>query len=138
MNCKERILSNDYADIIIDYVLPEEQLAVQGFDYCFSAIDDEFGVAYLDRRELPPISVGVYTYTSVPKLYGPMQNFQAESLVETGNLQIQGPPLSLKGEGVILGFVDTGEGVMVLQQGWVSALFFYRFLMTIFLSGKER
>lgn len=108
MNCKERILSNDYADVIIEFTLPEEVRAELGIEYCFSAIDDEFGVAFLERQALPPISVGVYSYSSVPKLYGLMQTFQAENLVETGNFQIQGPPLSLKGRGVIIGFIDTG------------------------------
>jgi len=108
MNCKERILSNDYADIILDYALSESALTELGDDYCFSNIDGEFGVAFLARRELPSISAGAYTYTSVPKLYGLMQTFQVDNLVETGSLQIQGPPLSLKGRGVIIGFIDTG------------------------------
>jgi len=115
MNCKERILSNDYADIIIDYELPEDGLAERGVDYCFSAIDNEFGVAFLERRKLPPITVGAYTYASIPKLYGLMQTFQAGNLAEIGNLQIQGPPLSLKGRGVIIGFIDTGERVIILS-----------------------
>ena len=108
MTCKERILSNDYADIIIDFVLPEETLARLGFDYCFRALDDEFGFAYAERQELPPLSVGVYSYSSIPNLYGLMQTFQAENLVEMGNLRVQNPPLALQGRGVILGFVDTG------------------------------
>lgn len=108
MTCKEKILSDDYADIIIDYVLPEEALARQNIDYCFRALDDEFGVAYAARAELPPLSVGVYNYASIPNLYGLMQTFQAENLVETGNIRVQGPPLSLQGRGVIIGFVDTG------------------------------
>lgn len=108
MTCKDRILSNDYADVIIDYVLPEEEQRRLQFDYCFSAIDEEFGTAHINRQEIPPVSVGMYGYAAIPKLYGLMQTFQAESLVETGNLQIQGPPLSLKGTGVIIGFIDTG------------------------------
>ena len=108
MNCKERILSNDYADVILDYALPDERLAELGYEYCFSNIDDEFRIVFLDRQEVMPISTSVYTYASIPKLYGLMQTFQADNLVETGNLQIQGPPLSLKGRGVIIGFVDTG------------------------------
>jgi len=115
MTCKERILSNDYADVIIDYVLPEGELERLNFDYCFSKIDEEFGVAHINRHELPPLSVGRYGYASIPKLYGLMQAFQAESLVETGNLQMQGPPLSLKGQGVIIGFIDTGERVKILS-----------------------
>lgn len=108
MNCKERILSNDYADVILDYALPDERLAELGYEYCFSNIDDEFRIVYLDLQEVLPISMRVYTYASIPKLYGLMQTFQADNLVEIGNLQIQGPPLSLKGAGVIIGFVDTG------------------------------
>ncbi|MCM1145653.1 MAG: hypothetical protein NC318_05475 [Blautia sp.] len=122
MTCKEKILSNDYADIIIDYVLPEEALAQQEIDYCFRAVDDEFGVAYVNRQEVPPLSVGVYNYASIPNLYGLMQNFQTENLVETGNIRMQGPPLSLEGRGVIIGFVDTGECVNLLSGGQESEL----------------
>ena len=107
MTCKEKILSNDYADIIIDFVLPREILAGR-LDYCFQALDDEFGVAYVNRQELPPLSVGVYNYSSIPNLYGLMQTFQADNLIEMGNLRVQGPPLSLQGRGVIIGFIDTG------------------------------
>ena len=108
MNCKERILSNDYADFILDYALPDVRLAELRYEYCFSNIDEEFRIAFLDLQEVLPISMRVYTYASIPKLYGLMQTFQAENLVEIGNLQIQGPPLSLKGRGVIIGFIDTG------------------------------
>lgn len=108
MNCKERILSNDYADFILDYALPDVRLAELGYEYCFSNIDEEFRIAFLDLQEVLPISMRVYTYASIPKLYGLMQTFQADNLVEIGNLQIQGPPLSLKGRGVIIGFIDTG------------------------------
>lgn len=108
MNCKERILSNDYADFILDYALPDVRLAELGYEYCFSDIDEEFRIVFLDLQEVLPISTRIYTYASIPKLYGLMQTFQADNLVETGNLQIQGPPLSLKGSGVIIGFVDTG------------------------------
>ena len=108
MTCKDRILSNDYADVIIDYVLPEEDLQRLNFDYCYDVIDEEFGTAHINRQELPPLSIGIYSYAAIPKLYGLMQTFEAESLVGTGNLQIQGPPLSLKGTGTIIGFIDTG------------------------------
>lgn len=108
MNCKERILSNDYADFILDYALPDVRLAELGYEYCFSNIDEEFRIVFLNLQEVLPISMRVYTYASIPKLYGLMQTFQADNLVEIGNLQIQGPPLSLKGRGVIIGFIDTG------------------------------
>ncbi len=108
MTCKERILSNDYADVIIDYRLPEGTLNRWNIDFCFQPFDEEFSIAYLERAELPPVSLGTYTYASIPDLYGLMQTFQADNLVETGNLRVQGPPLELQGDGVIIGFVDTG------------------------------
>lgn len=108
MTCKERILSNEYADVILDYTLPDELLTMLNPDYCFRRLDDEFGVAYIERQQLPELSIGVYNYASIPKLYGLMQTFQAENLVEMGNIRIQNPPLSLQGKGVIIGFIDTG------------------------------
>lgn len=108
MTCKEKILSNEYADIIIKNILPDELAALTSVDYCSNVIDDEFSVAYLRRQGLPDISIGAYSYTLIPDLYGLMQTFQAENLVAMGNIRIQNPPLSLQGSGVIIGFVDTG------------------------------
>lgn len=108
MTCKERILSNEYADVILDFTLPNEVLTMVNLDYCFRGLDDEFGVAYVERQKIPELSIGVYNYASIPKLYGLMQTFQAENLVEMGNIRIQNPPLSLQGKGVIIGFIDTG------------------------------
>ncbi|MCM1048717.1 MAG: S8 family peptidase [Clostridiales bacterium] len=108
MTCKEAILSNDYADIILDFTLPDEVLSTLDIDYCFRRVDDEFGIVHIDRNRLPAISVGVYGYEAIPKLYGLMQTFLPENLVEMGNIRIQNPPLSLQGDGVIIGFIDTG------------------------------
>lgn len=108
MTCKERILSNEYADVIVDFTLPNEVLTMVNLDYCFRRLDDEFGVAYVERQKIPELSIGVYNYASIPKLYGLMQTFQMENLIEMGNIRIQNPPLSLQGKGVIIGFIDTG------------------------------
>ena len=108
MTCKEAILSNEYADIILDYTLPAEFLSRLNIDYCFRRIDDEFGIVQIERQRIPELSLGVLNYASIPKLYGLMQTFQAENLIEMGNIRIQNPPLSLQGKGVIIGFIDTG------------------------------
>lgn len=108
MTCKEAIISNEYADILLDFSLPGELLELLNIDYCFRRIDDEFAIANIRRQDLPELSIGVYSYSSIPKLYGLMQTFHVENLVEMGNIRIQNPPLSLQGRGVIIGFVDTG------------------------------
>lgn len=108
MPCKEKILSNDYADLIIDFMLSGDLLNLPGPEYCYESLDDEFGFAYVRRSEAPALTIGNYSYGAIPKLYGLMQTFNAENLVEMGNLRIQNPPLSLQGNGVIIGFIDTG------------------------------
>lgn len=106
------ILSNDYADLISDYVLPNELLGLSASDYCFHEIDAGFGVANVRRSVIPPVSIGVYGYSVIPALYGLMQIggelFNPENLAAMGNIRVQNPPLSLQGAGVVVGFIDTG------------------------------
>lgn len=108
MPCKEEILSNDYADIIVDYILPERLLEQNIPPFCFRLLNEEYGFAHVNRSQAPPISIGSYGYAAIPKLYGLMQTFHTENLTAMGNLRMQGPPLSLQGKGVIIGFIDTG------------------------------
>ncbi|NLL77838.1 MAG: S8 family peptidase [Clostridiales bacterium] len=117
MACREEMLSNDYMEILLDYAQPyiDESFPIS----CYEVIDDQFVVLLVERNLLPPISISSLTYTAIPKLYGlmqetpvpevtPMQNFNSLSLVKSGILQVQRPPLSLTGRGVAIGFVDTG------------------------------
>lgn len=120
MACREQALSNDYAEALVDYTLRDDEL--DGMDYCVEMIDDQFAVLYFRRLGLPPISVSVYTYNSIPKLYGLMQdvpltvaNYNPLNLMRSGISQIQNPPLSLTGRGVVIGFIDTGERVILLS-----------------------
>lgn len=113
MSCREEALSEDYAELLVDYLLNREEVPAPG---CFEVIDDQFAILYLNRSIMPPISVTSLVYNSIPKVYGLMQdmngtsfrNFDPLSLVRTGIIQVQRPPLALTGRGVVLGFVDTG------------------------------
>ncbi|WP_342757010.1 S8 family peptidase [Kineothrix sedimenti] len=114
MACREQMLSNDYMEILLDYTSPYIDEIYP--EHCIELIDDEFAVVLVNRSLLPPISISTFTYTAIPKLYGLMQenatpeqsNFDPLSLIRTGILQVQRPPLSLTGRGVIIGFIDTG------------------------------
>lgn len=119
MACREQILSEDFGEALVDYTVAGNEL--DGMDYCVERIDDQFAVMYFRRSGLLPISVSRYTYNSIPKLYGLMQDalFPAErydpvNLIRSGISEVQRPPLSLTGKGVIIGFVDTGERVIIL------------------------
>lgn len=114
MACREQMLSNDYMEILLDYTSPYIDEIYP--EHCIELIDDVFAVVLVNRNLLPPISISTFTYTAIPKLYGLMQenatpeqsNFDPLSLIRTGILQVQRPPLSLTGRGVIIGFIDTG------------------------------
>ena len=115
MTCKERILSDAYADAIIDYDVSEALIEVPGPDNCIYDLDDRYRIAHVERQGQEELSIGVYSYAAIPNLYGLMQTFRAENLIDMGNLRIQEPPLSLQGNGVIIGFIDTGERVIIMS-----------------------
>lgn len=112
MTCKEKILSNEYADFITDYVAADELSGTLPLDFCFHGIDSGYGVANVNRSMIPPMSVAYYGYSMIPAVYGLMQIggnvFNPDNLAAMGNIRVQNPPLSLQGTGVIVGFIDTG------------------------------
>ncbi len=121
MTDREKIVSDNYYDVLSDYSQPEE-LPVTVSDYVFQPIDRNLGVSYINRSEIDMLSVRDFTYRSIPKIYGLQQieelqqwNFDPTSLMRSGVLQVQREPLNLTGRGVVLGFLDTGERVIIMS-----------------------
>lgn len=120
MTCEERILSNEYGDFIGDYILTEELDNSGITDYCFLELTENLGVFYISRNRVATDANLAYTKNYIPKCYGLGQEealtsltknsytFSPLSLINTGILPLQGEPLNLTGEGVVIGFVDTG------------------------------
>lgn len=122
MDCREKILSENFIDLITYFRLPEEETDGNSL-YCFLPVNDRFGVIYYDKEYLPPLAVSTYYYRYLPRLYGLIDDFSpeavsggfdAQALIKSGISEIQRPPLSLNGRGVVIGFVDTGECVILL------------------------
>lgn len=106
MTCKERILSNDYYDIIADFRLGYE---TSELDLCYVSVEGGYNIFYWNRSELPNPNEYFYNYRSVPKLYGLMQEyFSPDSLIESGITQVQREPLNLTGRNCVIVFIDTG------------------------------
>lgn len=121
MTCKERILSNDYADILGDVILSGNYEIDLPFDYCFHQITQELGVLYIERSATENFRMGQRAYSLTPKCYGLMEcgkelalrvaqnrNLNTLGLTESGILAVQGEPLNLTGKNVTIGFIDTG------------------------------
>ena len=114
MDCKEKILSNQYADGVVDF--PVERVVSETDDICYIPISDRYYAVYQNREEVSGLLGSTYQYQYIPKVYGLMQMpgagtdmvFDPSVLVESGIRQLQGPPLNLRGNGVIVAIIDTG------------------------------
>ncbi len=116
MDCKEKILSNEYADGVLDF--PVERVVRETDDVCFIKLDDRYYTGYQNRRLVSGTSESTFQYQYTPKVYGLMQIenavpgrntlFDPSALVASGIRQIQGSPLNLRGNGTIVAIIDTG------------------------------
>lgn len=110
MDCRDRILSNDYFDSITDFPVR----FFDGFDMCYSSVDNLYNIVYISRTDVRNSNTYFYDYKSLPKLYGLMQDegsedgFDPNSLIVSGITQLQRKPLNLTGRGVVICLIDTG------------------------------
>lgn len=103
MTCEEQIYSNDYFDFIVEENQPDQPVP-EGF--CLQPVDSNFSILFASREGLPPLNVSDYLYGSIPKCFTLLDQ---TALEVSGILRMQNQPtLSLKGQGVLMGFLDTG------------------------------
>lgn len=105
MDCTTPIYSNDYFDFI--NTLSGREGVYSDENVCVQPLEGDFEVLFYPRElEMGEIQISRYTYLGIPKCYALMST---EALEGTGILTMQNfPTLSLKGTGVLIGFVDTG------------------------------
>lgn len=125
MDCREAILSNDYADALLDFRLePDNPYLINNEDFCYQNMEGDFAILYIKRTLLDEFN---YDYIYIPKCYGLQEGghkadnqiqmaqtmsgnevFNPLPLINAGILPLQSAPLELTGRGVIIGFMDTG------------------------------
>ena len=104
--CRQRILSEEYRDFIIqsgvsriEFTVPEEQL-------CRQKTRAGYDVVYVEQVLAEPLNFGSFTYSSIPRCYTLLD---MEAMGQAGITPVQSyPTLELMGENVMIGFVDTG------------------------------
>ncbi len=107
MDCREAILSDDYMDFIWNIDVTLEAPKELPFGVCAQFISQNFSVFYVNRDEVlrDPEGVPIGDY-AIPYCHTQMNT---ESLEYTRILPIQNQPaLQLKGNQVVLGFLDSG------------------------------
>ncbi len=108
MTCQEKILSEEYGELIFDFTADYAK-RLQQENVCFTPVDDRYNIFYVRQQEIERYQGSLYLYQYLPKVYGLMaEEFDPISLESAGIFAAQRPPLSLTGEGVVLAFIDTG------------------------------
>ena len=66
MDCRDRILSNQYYDVITNF--PVELLENTGLDFCHINVDDLYNIVYVNQGDIRNVTDYVFDYKAVPKL----------------------------------------------------------------------
>lgn len=105
-DCREKIMSEEYADFIAEYSILSSEIEEKFGEYCPQFISDRYVSLYQELRLVTNFNVANYTYGAIPKLYGLMDT---TAVAATGAIRLQNQTgFELSGRGVIVGFIDTG------------------------------
>lgn len=106
INCRENFYSNEYYDFIAETSAFSQSANIFLNEECRQRLNEQYEVVTVPRAGNPPLSLNNYSYASIPKCYG-ISDTQA---IEAAGIYIiqRYPGLELKGNGVLMGFMDTG------------------------------
>lgn len=104
-NNRSRIVSEEYADLLIGYYGNLSMLD-QFVDATVDLINSEFAVVHVPASQITNSAVYEFGYSSIPSLFGLISR---ESLEASGVPQIRSlPNFNLLGQGVLMGIIDSG------------------------------
>lgn len=100
-----KITSNDYTDILAEGYERINNLESSS-DYTVNRISSDYAVYHLPASKLTIDSTQTFGYAYIPKCYGLMSLSSSEA---SGIIRVRNnPSLELRGQGVLIGFIDTG------------------------------
>ena len=74
MTCREKILSEDYADLLLRFTLSQNLLPEYQSDSCYVRVEGDISVVYLSLAEAGEIQISTLTYQSIPQIFGLMMD----------------------------------------------------------------
>lgn len=106
MECTQNIASEEYADFIITSGSYNLEALQKNPSTCGDYVDNQFSIIYVPMKDAAPITFEKYYYYSIPNLYTTLDtsSMEASGILET----IEQPLLNLRGQGTMIGFIDTG------------------------------
>lgn len=106
MDCRDIIMSEDFADFIVETYGTNIMYMRNGNETCMTSPRLDYTFIYKPLNEIVGNGLSAYTYSEIPNLYGLMDDVAVES---TGALRLQNlPGLSLNGKGIAIGIIDNG------------------------------
>lgn len=104
-NNLEKIMSNDYADLLIDY--SGDPLVLEQYkDSAVNIVNFFIAVVHVPVSQMTEEAVSKLGYATIPSLYGITSeaNLEASGILKIRNI----PNFNLRGKGVLIGIVDSG------------------------------
>lgn len=104
-SCREKIISQAYADYIVEYGGIEENIYNNYETDCVQLFNERYASFHLPVASMST-AVNLLPYSAIPKLFGLMDT---SSMDQSGITRLhQQPYLELEGQEVIVGVIDTG------------------------------
>lgn len=112
VNCQEKIYSEEYIDYLVEHVGDDSRISEWYSADCFQIACNRYAVVYLQEGNVKYENwSGIYV---IPRVFGLLTS--DDTLEKMGVAQVQRMTnLNLTGQGVMVGFVDTGERVIILS-----------------------
>ena len=70
--CREQILSENYRDFIVEGILSNSLADLSPEEYCTQEADFFYKCLYLPARIADTLTLGRYSYNTIPKFYAPL------------------------------------------------------------------
>lgn len=102
----EKILSNDYLDLIVPLQSPENVFAEMFAEYGAQLLGAGFGAIHIPNTFNSANILNEIGYVSIPKLFTTLDSIDLEN---SGILRVQNQSFpGSRGQGILIGFLDTG------------------------------
>lgn len=105
-DCREKILSQKYQDFIIPDYRRNVEIVFPASRYCIQETGFGYRIIYVEEQYVEDRVTSQYVYNNIPGCFGLID---MDAVNEAGISAVQSyPTLQLQGNGILIGFVDTG------------------------------